>query len=112
MEWLYPQTALSRIWQRPREDEDRSALIGLHPDPIFAHAPDKVWLVEVATRPYQPPPKYGRPVYPAGRPASVILMCLERLDETSNKFRRIGMAEAMDIPEWRQRANKEVIQLF
>lgn len=95
-----------------REGGRTSMIIERYNDPHFAAAKGEIWYLLLADKPYSPPPKYGYPAWPHGRPASSYFMCLERTSGTKMKFRRIGLIEAWDHPEWRERCRNDDIELI
>lgn len=108
IKWLYPQDhpndpmSPQAVLGNNTTTEDKSLFIRLFQDPHFTHTVDEVWLLELAVRRYQSPPRGDLPQYPGprGRTASVVLVCLERLPTSPTHFRRIGLAEAHEVPEW------------
>jgi len=76
-----------------------SAIMNSYKDPDFDTLEDlgmemqEVWFLLLVSTPFAPPPKYGYPAYPDGRPATAISTCLSRRTVDQMRFLRIGMAE-------------------
>ncbi|TGJ82086.1 hypothetical protein E0Z10_g6678 [Xylaria hypoxylon] len=77
-------------------------------------ARSEIYCVVIARIGKKPPPKFGYPAFPGGRPKSLVCLCLSPLQQANteteaqrNVFRRVGLCHFWDTPAFWKGASKD-----